>query len=310
MHHELVIFIVTTERFEMYRIKQTSTVHSIRSFTLKTKYLIISLIVVFMSNCSSPVLKLQQYALSQNLSTMYFNQEDIPLLGYSNTKTGNPLDTVYIYLEGDGQPWDKGRWPASDPNTHQSIMLPLMTSTNKPSLYLTRPCYGLDPLPQGCDPSLWTSDRYSKKVVDSLNKAINQHQKQYKTTRYTIIGHSGGGALAMLLAAKRKDIAAVITVAANLNHNKWTQYFGYLPLSGSLNPPHSDQLIHLQQQWHLIAGNDKVIPESLLRSAVAAYPQARIFYYPDFTHQCCWQTIWPQLLDELDTQLNPSPLKK
>ena len=49
-----------------------------------------------------------------------------------------------------------------------------------------------------------------------------------------LVGYSGGGAIAVLLAARRLDVAGVITVSADLDLAYWTQRDGLAPLSGSL----------------------------------------------------------------------------
>lgn len=267
---------------------------------------LLACLIIMTTSCSSPATRLNHYAVSQDLKKIVFSNQYIPLIAYTNITLHNNIDTVYIYLEGDGRPWDRGRWPASDPNTRASVMLPLLATTTKPSLYLARPCYGWVTLPTLCEPTWWTSGRYSQQVLDLLNDAINQHKLSHKVKRYVIAGHSGGGALAMLLAAKRKDIAAVITLAGNIDHPAWTRYFGYLPLTGSLAPPSSDSFDNTQYHIHLVAGQDKVIPAPLIQKALSRYPTAHSSYYPDFTHQCCWKTVWPNIIKNIDAELHHS----
>ncbi len=251
--------------------------------------MIIASVLLLNVSCSTPASKMHNYAISHNLKAITFHNTDIPLRSYTNTKKQEQIDTAYIYLEGDGQPWEKGLWPAEDPNSRNPIMLSLMSRSNKPSLYLARPCYGWEKMPKSCHTRLWTSGRYSEMVVHQLNLALTQYKKDYYIKRYIIIGHSGGGALAMLLAARREDIAAVLTLAGNLDHPSWTQHFGYLPLSDSLPPPAISSLPLLQSKqqthWHLIAKKDKVIPLPLIERAIKRYPGARSFYFQDFDHR-------------------------
>ena len=51
-----------------------------------------------------------------------------------------------------------------------------------------------------------------------------------------LIGYSGGGVLAMLLAEQFPATQAVVTVAGNLDTDAWAIEHGYSPLRGSLNP--------------------------------------------------------------------------
>jgi len=288
-------------------LKRSSSILVGKLSIVKITYrILLGYLIVILVGCSSPAAQLNHHASLQNLKKIVFSNQYIPLIAYTNITHHNKVDTAYIYLEGDGRPWDRGRWPASDPNTQVSVMLPLLATTTKPSLYLARPCYGWTTLPTLCEPMWWTSGRYSQQVLDILNDAIDQHKISHKVKQYVVAGHSGGGALAMLLAAKRKDIIAVITLAGNLDHQTWTQHFGYLPLTHSLAPPPSNHFGNTQYHLHLVAGQDKVIPAPLTQKALSHYPNAHSSYYPNFTHTCCWETVWPSIIKNLDTELNHS----
>jgi pimeloyl-ACP methyl ester carboxylesterase len=73
------------------------------------------------------------------------------------------------------------------------------------------------------------------------------------STRLTLVGYSGGGTIAVLLAARRSDVAEVITVAANLDVGYWTQRDGLSPLTGSLDPAGGNPRLHpfvlLAKDW-------------------------------------------------------------
>lgn len=260
-------------------------------------------LIVFshLTQCTHPIRHLESHAQQHNLRSITFNHNHIDLKGYIN-HDNTPNKTVYIYLEGDGRPWDS-YWPAKNPNTLNSTSLPLMTQGKRDALYLLRPCYGWRNMPANCNNTLWTSARYSQQVVELLNKAIEQHQQQYKPQRYIIVGHSGGATLALLLAAQRADVAAVISLAGNLDHKAWTDYFGYLPLSQSLAPLAREYYPATQMHWYLIGKKDKVVPPQLQTQAITDSPNNIVKYYADFSHQCCWQTIWPALLNEVEQTL-------
>src|SRR5688572_7419130 len=165
------------------------------------------------------------------------NVGDFVLSAYWRNKPGWSTDSiVHVYLEGDGQPWHRGRSPSTDPNSRRLTALQLMMRDPHPSLYLTRPCYGLEQMPDICTPALWTGGRYSGQVVQAMQKALDQLRDESPEIRWLLIGHSGGGSLAMLIAQGRKDVAGIITLAANLDTDAWTRHFGYLPLEQSLNP--------------------------------------------------------------------------
>ena len=267
---------------------------------LKNTMLLIALTQLW--QCTHPIGHIKAHAEQHNLQTITFSNNDIDLKGYIN-HNNNPNKTVYIYLEGDGKPWDT-YWPAKDPNTTKSTSLPLMTLSNRDALYLFRPCYGWRSMPTNCNHSLWTSARYSQQVVDLLDAAIDQHRLQFKPKHYILVGHSGGATLALLLAAKRDDVTAVISLAGNLDHKAWTDYFGYLPLSQSLMPVAREYYPSRQKHWYLIAKEDKSVPPKLQTQAIEESPNNIVKFYDNFTHQCCWQSIWPALLNEVEQTLN------
>lgn len=116
------------------------------------------------------------------------------------------------------------------------MSLDLMLQDLGPAVYIGRPCYfELGPADL-CSNKRWTQERYSQDTVNSLNSAITHllHSSDFQSVQ--LIGFSGGGALAVLIANRRNDINSVITIAGNLNTHAWTLHHGYLPLTGSLNP--------------------------------------------------------------------------
>ncbi|MDZ7924352.1 MAG: alpha/beta fold hydrolase [Marinagarivorans sp.] len=205
----------------------------------------------------------------------------------------------HIYLEGDGNPWRKGLWPNTNPNSRQQLALQLMNIDNNASVYLQRPCYGYVGIPPApCVPALWTSARYGEAVVAALDQALDKLQQNYGRKPLILIGHSGGGTLAMLLAQRRKDVRGVITLAGNLDPNAWTAHHHYLPLHESLNPSLAPALPATVFRWHFIGTKDVVIPAAINQHAVAQDPLAQLRVYP-FGHDDGWKKMWPAILSEL-----------
>src|SRR5712692_3248183 len=142
---------------------------------------------------------------------------------------------LHVYLDGDGTPSERGR-PAADPTPRDPLVLRLMALDPAPSAYLGRPCYhGLAATPP-CAPALWTDARYSDAVVVSLAAAARRLLAMTGHTEIVWLGYSGGGTLAMLLAARMAETASVVTVAANLDVDGWADLHGYSRLAGSLSP--------------------------------------------------------------------------
>ena len=209
-------------------------------------------------------------------------------------------------MEGDGITWVNFRYPAKNPNSKMLIALQLMTLDSHKSIYINRPCYGYAEMPSSCDTDNWTFGRYSSAVVASLNQAIDQALKRLKAQDIVLIGHSGGGTLAMLLAQQRQDVKAVITLAANLDHNAWSREMGYVPLHNSEDLQSYPHLPVEVQRFHYAAAKDKYVPAELVAAAAAQDPWAKFFLMENFDHHCCWQKIWPKVLRNLQTQPSPS----
>ena len=87
------------------------------------------------------------------------------------SRSGNSL---HVYLEGDGTPWIRQTWVASDPTPEKPLMLQLMQMDSIQSVYLGRPCYfGLANQPP-CEARYWTDARYSEAVVHSMQRVLEQ----------------------------------------------------------------------------------------------------------------------------------------
>ena len=117
-----------------------------------------------------------------------------------------------------------------------------------------------------------------------------------------LLGHSGGGALALLIAEQLPKVQAVVTVAGNIDTEAWTQYHGYTPLYGSLNPAKRNPLPASIRQLHLVGARDTNIPPSLTRAWIENQPAASLREIPDNTHMCCWQKDWSAVLQWIAAQ--------
>ncbi len=85
-----------------------------------------------------------------------------------------------------------------------------------------------------------------------------------------LIGYSGGAAIAVALAARRKDVTLMVTVAGNLDTEAVNRYHRDDAMPASLNPVSlSPQLAGLPQ-LHLVGARDKLIPASVATGFIAA----------------------------------------
>ncbi len=213
---------------------------------------------------------------------------------------------LHVYLEGDGSPWRRGRRPARDPTPREPLMLQLMALDPEPGVYLGRPCYHGQARQPGCHPMLWTLARYSQVVVDAMAGALRRILVQTGATQIAFFGHSGGGTLALLLAERFPETRTVVTLAGNLDPDAWAEHHGYTPLIGSLNPGRRPALDPAIRQLHLAAGRDEAVPPHLIEPVVARQPGAVFELHEDFDHACCWQRIWPSVLERAAPETAPA----
>lgn len=224
--------------------------------------------------------------------------DDFTLRAYFPPNTGR-TKTLTIYIEGDGLAWMSSSTPSDDPTPLDPLALKLALLDDVPSVYLARPCQyvGVDHQPN-CSQKLWTSKRFSPEVIHSTNQAIDQIKKLFEADQLILVGYSGGGAVAALVSVKRNDVDRLITIAGNLDHQKWTSEHHLTPLLGSLNPADAWQQLQYVPQIHYVGGKDHVVGESVARSFAARFPTETvpdIVLMPTFDHYCCWEDRWPAL---------------
>lgn len=209
-------------------------------------------------------------------------------------KLGKASEALHVYLDGDGHPWVLGRFIAKDPTPSNPLALTLMTKTPYSSIFIGRPCYFGLATSDECNPKLWTSERYSIEIVQSIANIVDQYRKGLQPV--VIIGHSGGGALAVLVGYTLKGDITVITLAGNLDVEAWTRHHDYLPLTGSLNPIKLRDLTHLNH-IHFAGGRDTNILASHIEQFSTRH-NGHVVTLPEFDHGCCWISHWPALLED------------
>lgn len=261
--------------------------------------LLLMMATLFISGCAiNPSVALDQRAADSGMQRSLQQGQDFQHLIYTQ-HLSRVSDTLHVYIEGDGAPFIARYFIAGDPTTRYGLMLALMARDDQPALYLGRPCYhGLAEDDTACDERYWTSARYSTQVVESMQAVLKTWLQRHPYQRIIFIGHSGGGALAMLLAPKFEQTRGVITLAGNLDTDGWTQMHGYSPLYASLNPSKQPRLSYRIQQRHFAGGKDTNIPPQLIEGALTNPLQLDVI--DDYTHECCWHELWPDILNSFD----------
>ncbi len=263
------------------------------------------LVVAALAGCATPSQRFDHRA-----SELGFVRHNVPGTQFehavyqSSDPRSGPL--LHVYLEGDASPRMASRYSPPDPTPHRPQMLELMALDQAPSLLLGRPCqHGLDP---ACDPTLWTIGRYGEPVVASLVAALRRELHAMRASGRSapgvvLIGYSGGGTLAFLVAERVTETRAVVTLAGNLDTKRWAEHHGYVPLGLSLNPAERPPLDASVIQIHLLAGRDERVPPFLTEAVIARQKEANFHLHEAFDHECCWAAVWRATLAELDVLL-------
>jgi len=217
------------------------------------------------------------------------------------TRGSGPV--VHVYIEGDGKAWLNRRTPSPDPTPENPVALDLGLADDHAAVaYLARPCqYVEGERRRNCSVPLWTSARFAEPVVADMNLALDDIKVRTRARRVALVGYSGGGAIALLLAARRDDVDIVVTVAGNLDHAFWARMHGVAPLRDSLNPRDFAAALQSVRQVHIVSDDDDNVPVSVARSYLGGMPDSnnvRVITVTGVRHTGDWASVVPGLLDQ------------
>lgn len=211
-----------------------------------------------------------------------------------------PVHSLRVYIEGDGFAWKSRTQPSDDPTPRKPIGLTLAaTDKNQNVLYIARPCQFIGPpLPAHCDKRVWTSDRFSPSVIDAMNDALSQFVKQYPGVKLELIGYSGGGNIAAILAERRTDVRSLRTVAGNLDVAYVNAIHHVSAMPDAVSAIDRASALRTMPQLHFSGDADKTVtPEVAQRFQRAVGGTcSQVDIVSNMTHGSDWAAIWPQLL--------------
>jgi pimeloyl-ACP methyl ester carboxylesterase len=239
---------------------------------------------------------ISENALQQSVLTGTYYQHVI----FRQT-TEKAQNRLHVYIGGDGQPWIRGHRPASDPTPNNPLALRLMTLDTANAVFIGRPCFFGLAGNNDCHPDDWTFARYSEKIIDSMSAVIQRITIKGGYEEILIIGYSGGGVIARLVAAKVPHVLGVLTINGNLDINAWTEFHDYLPLTRSRNPADAMPLPARIPHVQAVGGKDEIVPPLITESYRQSGQKLQVWLYPEYDHVCCWLREWPEILARFES---------
>ena len=237
-------------------------------------------------------------ALKTGFTKIRFMTKDFVIYGAIKNEVSHQ-DNLVVYIEGDGAAWRQNKIPA-DPTPKQPLALDLALADPAPEvLYLGRPGQFRQIDDPQCRPVYWSLARYSEEIVAVFSKLVDVVKKRCHAGKIGLIGYSGGGVIATLLAARRNDVVWLVTIASNLDHELWCREHNVTPLKYSLEPKKFAEKLQKIPQVHFVGGQDRIVARRVVQSYVNSMPESssiRIVVEEQFDHHCCWREAWPDLI--------------
>ncbi len=212
---------------------------------------------------------------------------------------GQPLT---VYFEGDGFAWISRTRPSPDPTPTDPMALRLAAQDPAPNVvYVARPCqYTPRDADPACRVAYWTKRRFAPEVVASMNRVVEVMRRRAESPSVRLVGYSGGGAIAVLVAALRSDVDDIRTIAANLDTDAFVAYHAVSRMDGSLNPVSVAARLASVPQMHLVGGADEIVPMRLAegyRRASGTSGCVRFVEISGATHDRHWPRAWQRWRD-------------
>lgn len=247
--------------------------------------------------------KALQVGKTHNMTTEWVTQGPFTLL--TQVHRHNPQTPLRVYIEGDGFAWVTRSRPSPDPTPRTPLALYLAeqdirANTAQNIAWIARPCQYImlsDPK-QRCAKKYWTSSRLAPEVIEALDAAVSDLKRRTQASTVELVGYSGGGGAAVLVAARRTDVVRLRTVAGNIDLGAFVRQHRVSSMQGSLNPLSVVSKVAHIPQLHFVGAKDKIVPPIVSETFVQKVGRAaRRIIVPDVDHGRRWIASWPRLLD-------------
>lgn len=264
------------------------------------RLLIVFLLASVFSGCGSrQAIPYPDYdGLSKGFKAQSVISGPLPVYGWFPEHSSRSKESVVrIYIEGDGRGWIRRGRPALDSTPQNRLVQYLVQFDDKADVaYLGRPCQFVQG--SGCEAKVWTFDRYHQYIVDVMSRAVDKVKVRGGYQQVEFVGYSGGGTVALLLAAQRNDVVSVRTVAGNLDPVYTNELHAVSEMPGALVPSHYREQLASIPQVHFYGQKDPVVPASVSEHYLEAFKNKSCIQRQavDADHRSNWAESWSELL--------------
>ncbi|WP_281645741.1 hypothetical protein [Parendozoicomonas sp. Alg238-R29] len=257
--------------------------------------------VMMLTGCATPLdhtnlvsqISQQIHARPEVISTSHFALQTFQVMPGTS-------QTLRVYIEGDGKAWARRSRPSMDPTPESRLVLNLLASdpaTDK--AYIARPCqFFMNSL---CNISVWTDLRFSTEAIDSVNEVLSTLKARGNYKKIELIGFSGGAAIALIAATKRRDITSIRTVAGNLDPAYINKMHNVSFLPKALSPVKFTRELDDIPQLHFSGSDDSIVPPIVYTAYRTWFGKQDCIAgktIPGATHHKGWEDTWQSLLNE------------
>ncbi|MFK3710209.1 alpha/beta hydrolase [Leclercia adecarboxylata] len=247
---------------------------------------------------ANPHRSAQKIASESGLTSEKFDTDPFPIIGWHRLTP--PVHSLRVYIEGDGFAWKSRTTPSDNPTPRNPTGLMLAAADKQTNVfYLARPCQFIGPpLPANCQVNVWTQDRFSPAVIDAMNEALSQMVLRYPGVKLDLVGYSGGGNIAALLAERRDDVRSLRTVAGNLDVAYVNAVHHVTPMPAAESAIDRAPALRTLPQIHYSGEADTTVPPAVARRFQHAVGgrcvQTEVIR--GMEHGSDWAAVWPRLL--------------
>jgi pimeloyl-ACP methyl ester carboxylesterase len=216
-----------------------------------------------------------------------------------------------VVIEGDGPVWPAADRAPADPTPRASTALALARGLQRLGgedttvFYLGRPCqYGARHRGEACAPRWWTTDRFAEPVIAAYEAWLDR-LPQHGRRSLCLVGVSGGGLIALLLAERRPEVTGVMTVASPVAVDAWTDHHQLTVLGVGTAVARGVERLGANRQLHFLGGRDSIVPlNAVLADTQRLVGAAQVKVLPEARHAGPWDRP-PRVAGEIGPMSTP-----